>query len=53
MVADGLAAAVGTAECAVALYEAQAQRRGAPTTRQQYYPDSLKPTIAEWSELYS
>ncbi len=53
MVADGLAAAVGMAECAVALYEAQAQRRGAPTSRQQFYPDTLRPTIAEWSALYT
>ena len=53
MVADGLAAAVGMAECAVALYEAQAQQRGAPTSRQQSYPDSLKPTIAKWSALYT
>jgi hypothetical protein len=52
MVADGLAAAVGMAECAVALYEAQAQLRGAPTSRQQFYPDSLKPTIAKWSAFY-
>jgi hypothetical protein len=52
MIADGLAAAVGMAECAVALYEAQAQRRGAPTSRQQFYPRSLAPTIAEWSSLY-
>lgn len=51
MVADGLAAAVGVAECAVALYEAQAQRPGS-TARQQHYPDSLKPTIAQWSALY-
>ncbi|MBL3736977.1 Uncharacterised protein [Mycobacteroides abscessus subsp. massiliense] len=53
MVADGLAAAVGMAECAVALYEAQAQRTGAPTLRQQHHPNVLNPTIAEWSALYS
>jgi hypothetical protein len=53
MVADGLAAAVGMAECAVALYEAQAQRAGAPTSRRQFYPDSLKPTIAAWSAKYA
>jgi hypothetical protein len=52
MVADGLAAAVGMTECAVALYEAQAQRQGGPTNRQQLYPDSLKPTIAKWASLY-
>jgi hypothetical protein len=52
MLADGLAAAVGMAECAVALYEAQAQQRDAPTARQQFHPDSLKPTISNWSALY-
>jgi hypothetical protein len=53
MAADGFAAAVGMAECAVALYEAQAQRRGAPTSRQQFYPDSLEPTITKWLALYA
>lgn len=53
MVADGLAAAVGMAECAVALYEAQAQRRDASTGRQRFYPDSLQPTITNWSSLYA
>lgn len=52
MVADGLGAAVGMAECAVALYEAQAQRRDAPTGRQQRYPDYLATTITKWSALY-
>ncbi|BDX32480.1 hypothetical protein TUM20985_30270 [Mycobacterium antarcticum] len=52
MVADGLGAAVGMAECAVALYEAQAQRQGAPTSRQQLHPDSLRPTISNWAALY-
>ncbi|WP_235682952.1 hypothetical protein [Mycolicibacterium alvei] len=52
MVADGLAAAVGMAECAVALYEAQAQRTDAPTSRQQLHPHTLNPTIANWSALY-
>ena len=40
-------------ECGVALYEAQAQRRGAPTSRQQLYPDSLEPTITKWSAPYT
>lgn len=52
MVADGLAAAVGMAECAVALYEAQAQRTKAPTLRQRHHPATLNPTIAKWSGLY-
>ena len=38
MVAEGLGVAVGMAECAVALYEAQAQRHGAPTGRRRFYP---------------
>jgi hypothetical protein len=53
MVADGLAAGVGMAECAVALYEAQAQRRDRPTSRQRLYPNGLAPTIAEWAKLFS
>jgi hypothetical protein len=52
MVADGLAAAIAMADCAVALYEAQAQRRGAPTDRERRYPDRLEPTIAAWSTMY-
>jgi hypothetical protein len=52
MVADGLGPAVGMAECAVALYEAQAHRRGASTGRQRFYPASLQPTITNWSSLY-
>ncbi|WP_234790008.1 hypothetical protein [Mycolicibacterium fortuitum] len=52
MVADGLAAAVGMAECAVALYESQAQGPSARTGRQQFHPGSLNPTIAAWSALY-
>ncbi|WP_234806237.1 hypothetical protein [Mycolicibacterium celeriflavum] len=53
MAADGFAAAVGMAECAVVLYEAQAQRRGVPTSRRQHYPHSLEPTITKWSALYA
>jgi hypothetical protein len=52
MVADGLAAAVGMAECAVALYEVQAQRRQPPTQRERLYPLRLQPTIDDWSTLY-
>jgi hypothetical protein len=36
MAAEGLGVAVGLAECAVALYEAQAQRHGAPTGRRRF-----------------
>jgi hypothetical protein len=52
MAAEGLGVAVGLAECAVALYEAQAQRHGAPTGRRRFYPDRLEPTVEEWSLLY-
>jgi PAS domain-containing protein len=52
MVADGLAAAVGMAECAVALYEVQAQRRQPPSQRKRLYPNRLQPTINDWSTLY-
>jgi hypothetical protein len=52
MVADGLAAAVGMAECAVALYEVQAQRRQPPSQRKRLYPNRLQPTIDDWSTLY-
>ena len=51
MVADGLAAAVGMAECAVALFEAQAQ--AVATNRRQSYPELLEPTILKWSEMYA
>lgn len=53
MVADGLAASIAMANCAVALYEAQAQRRGSPTDRTRRYPDRIEPTITAWSTLYS
>lgn len=52
MVADGLAAAVGMAECAVALYEVHAQRRQPPSQRKRLYPPRLQPTIDEWSALF-
>jgi hypothetical protein len=52
MVADGVAAAVAMANCAVALYEAQAQRRGSPTERTRHYPSRLEPTVRAWSELF-
>ncbi|MGH3958528.1 hypothetical protein [Mycobacterium sp.] len=53
MVADGLAAAVGMAECAVALYEIQAQRREPRSARKRLYPTRLQPTIDEWALLYT
>jgi hypothetical protein len=52
MIDDGLAAAVGMAECAVALFEVQAQRRQPPSQRKGLYPNRLQPTIDDWSTLY-
>jgi hypothetical protein len=52
MAADGLAAAVGMAECAVALYEVQAQRRQPPSQRKRVYPARLQPTIDDWAALF-
>jgi len=52
MGAEAVGIAVGMTECAVALYEAQAQRHGSPTNRYQYYPPALEPTIRAWSALY-
>jgi hypothetical protein len=54
MAAEGIGIAVGMTECAVALYEAQAQRHGgAPTNRYPYYPQQLDPTIQRWSVDYA
>jgi hypothetical protein len=52
MAAEGLAIAVGTAECAIALYEAQAQRLVMPTNRYRYYPVPLEPTVRALSPMY-
>jgi hypothetical protein len=53
MPADGLGAAVAMANCAVALYEAQAQRRGSHTSRERPYPERIEPIITPWSAMYS
>jgi len=42
----------GMAECAVALYEVQAQQRQPPSQRKRLYPHRLQPTIDDWSTLY-
>ncbi|MFD6056837.1 hypothetical protein [Rhodococcus wratislaviensis] len=52
MLADSFAAAVNMTECAIALYEAQAQRRNGRTDRKYHYPKRLAPTVREWSKLY-
>jgi hypothetical protein len=41
------------ANCAVALYEAQAQRRGSHTSRERRYPERIEPIITTWSAMYS
>ena len=45
LIVNGVNIAVGTAKCAVALYEAQAQQRIPRITRQRHYPRRLTPTI--------
>ncbi|WP_148228577.1 hypothetical protein [Rhodococcus jostii] len=52
MIADSFAAAVNMTECAIALYEAQAQRPTGRTDRKYHYPKRLAPTVREWSKLY-
>lgn len=52
MVVESVNNAVGMAECAVALFEAQAQDWHNQTGRSRLYPDLLQPTIEQWAELY-
>jgi hypothetical protein len=52
MVAEGVNNAVSMAECAVALFEAQAQNWETETDRPCLYPDSLQPTIDDWAADY-
>lgn len=52
MAAEGLAIAVGMAECAVALYESQAQRYGSASNRMSYYPPSLTKSVRGYAALY-
>lgn len=50
MMADAIATAVVSTECAIALFEAQSTD---PTSgRINYYPDRLNPTIEEWRGRY-
>ncbi|MCE5290076.1 MAG: hypothetical protein LLG14_12680 [Nocardiaceae bacterium] len=53
LLSDGLAAAVNMTECAIALYEAQAQRPSGKSDRVRYYPERLEPTVREWATLYA
>nr|WP_090281502.1 hypothetical protein [Mycolicibacterium komanii]CRL77982.1 hypothetical protein CPGR_04984 [Mycolicibacterium komanii] len=48
-IVEGVNVAVGMAECAVALFEAQAQQRLPKIKRERYYPRHLAPTIKTWS----
>lgn len=52
IIVDGVNIAVGIAECAVALFEAQAQQRMPRINRERYYPRRLTPTIKQWAALY-
>lgn len=52
MIVDGVNNAVSMAECAVALFEAQAQNWETETDRPLLYPDSLQPTVEEWADLF-
>lgn len=51
-IADSLATAVNMTECAIALFEAQAQRLSGTTDRERFYPERLEQTIKEWRRLY-
>ncbi len=52
MLVEGVNVAVAMAECAVALFEAQARQRLPRTKRQRLYPARLVPTVLEWSALF-
>ena len=50
--ADSLATAVNMTECAIALFEAQAQSPTGPTSWKCHYPARLEPAIKEWAGMY-
>ncbi|MGL6236113.1 MAG: hypothetical protein ACRC20_12305 [Segniliparus sp.] len=52
MIMEGVGIAVSMAECAVALFEAQAQNWNTETKRQILYPTSLQQTVEEWARHY-
>jgi hypothetical protein len=52
MIVEGVNNAVSMAECAVALFEAQAQNHTTNTDRPILYPDRLQPSIDAWADLY-
>ncbi|WP_156749158.1 hypothetical protein [Mycobacterium sp. 1165196.3] len=52
MISESVNNAVSMAECAVALYEAQAQNWHDDTDRPRLYPEHLQQTIETWAWLY-
>ena len=52
MIVEAVNIAVTMAECAVALFEAQAQDWNVATDRPLLYPDRLQPSISEWAPLF-
>ncbi|WP_152531400.1 hypothetical protein [Mycobacterium sp. UM_CSW] len=52
MIVEGVNVAVSMAECAVALFEAQAQNWDDDTDRPRLYPEHLQKTIETWAWLY-
>ena len=54
MIVEGVNVAVSMAECAVALFEAQAQNWETPETgRPRLYPPSFQPTVDAWALHYA
>lgn len=51
-ISDGLAAAVISTECAVALYEAQSTHPVRTALRRRNYPHWLEPTVEAWRPRY-
>ena len=53
MIVEAVNIAVTMAECAVALFEAQAQNWTSTTDRPRLYPELLQPSIDQWAEMYA
>ncbi|ACC42999.1 hypothetical protein NJB18091_29490 [Mycobacterium marinum] len=51
-IVEGVNVSVSMAECAVALFEAQAQDWHNETDRPRLYPEALQPTVEQWAQLY-
>lgn len=52
MIVEAVNIAVTMAQCAVALFEAQAQNHTTNTDRPILYPDRLQPSVEAWAALY-